>query len=207
MKPNRTSPALHRAYQQGGTLLGIIIGLVIGLSIAIAVALLITKSSTPFTNKGAKPADTPVTQITDPNKPLYGNKDAVKEAAKEVAQAAAQPRVAPEVPVDGATPAAAGTPAAAADKPADAGKAAPAQDDKFIYFLQAGAFRSHADAESARAKLALSGFEAQITETTSDTGTIYRVRLGPYAQADLMNRTKTKLSENGVDVAVIRTPK
>ena len=66
--------------QSGGTILGIIIGLVIGLSIAVVVAVMITKSSTPFTNKLGinKNSDAPSIQLTDPNKPLYGN------SAKEI---------------------------------------------------------------------------------------------------------------------------
>ncbi|MDO9192186.1 MAG: SPOR domain-containing protein, partial [Undibacterium sp.] len=69
--------------------MGMVIGLVIGLGIAVAVALLITKSSTPFTNKSGKvdKTDAPVTQMQDPNKPLYGNKEAVKDGVKDFAKA------------------------------------------------------------------------------------------------------------------------
>ncbi len=203
--------------QHGGTLLGLIVGLVIGLAIAVAVALLITKSSTPFTNKGAKPADAPLTQTQDPNKPLYGNKDAVKDAAKDVAKPKA-----PEVVANPPTTATASVkapdakvdtkPAVAAQekteaKPADATKAGDAVDEKFVYYLQAGAFRDQADAESARAKLALIGFEARVSEKPSDNGTLYRVRIGPFNQIETMNRMRAKLSENSVDVAVVRTAK
>lgn len=206
--------------QHGGTLLGLIVGLVIGLAIAVAVALLITKSSTPFTNKGAKPADAPLTQTQDPNKPLYGNKDAVKDAAKDVAKPA--DAKAPEVVANPATTATAPVkapdakvdtkPAVAAQekteaKPADATKAGDAVDEKFVYYLQAGAFRDQADAESARAKLALIGFEARVSEKPSDNGTLYRVRIGPFNQIETMNRMRAKLSENSVDVAVVRTAK
>lgn len=201
--------------QQGNTFTGIIIGLVIGLGIAVAVALLITKSSTPFTNKGGKSdkPDQPVTQLQDPNRPMYGKPDAIKEAAKEQAkdaavtkpadaapaQAAARP---PEVKVE-TKPAQEKTAAdKASEKTADA-----AADDKYIYFLQAGAFKEQADADSARAKLALIGFEAKVTEKNSDTGTMYRVRVGPINSAETMNRMKAKLSENGVDVAIVRTAK
>jgi len=85
--------------------------------------------------------------------------------------------------------------------------AADAGDDKFIYYLQAGAFRELADAESARAKLALLGFEANISDRATDTGVLHRVRLGPYNQVETMNKVRGKLSENGVDVAVVRNQK
>ncbi|GGC86161.1 SPOR domain-containing protein [Undibacterium terreum] len=213
----KLSASLRR--QQGGTLLGLIIGLVVGLAIAVGVALLITKSSTPFTNKGNNKADMPTSQLLDPNKPLYGNQNAAKEAAKDLANQANTPKApAPEVvetravPVEKpAAPAVAVVKPAAEPKAADAAPAAAkaegGSDDKFVYFLQAGAFREQADAESVRAKLALLGFEAKISERTSENGNLYRVRIGPFAQVETMNRMRAKLSENSVDVAVIRTAK
>jgi len=225
--------------QQGNTFIGIIIGLVIGLVIAVIVALAITKGSTPFTdkaNKAGKAAEPTSGQIADPNKPMYGNKDAAREAAKDFvhepqqpAPAGAQPAPAPApqppaadplqavvnkiqgTPADKAKPAAPTAPTASnvtavppAAKPA---AAADSGDDKFIYYLQAGAFREVADAEAARAKLALLGFEANISDRASDTGVLHRVRLGPYQQVEAMNRVRSKLSENGVDVAVVRNQK
>ena len=190
--------------QAGNTPLGVVIGLVIGLAIAVVVALLITKTSTPFTNKNGKADKTeiPVTQMQDPNKPLYGNKDAAKEAAKEFVKATDSSK-APETPeVKPEIKPGVKTPALPAEKQAtDTG------DDKYIYFLQTGAFREVADAESARAKLALIGFEARVSEKPSDTGNLYRVRIGPFSQLETMNQMRRKLSENSVDVAVVRTTK
>lgn len=185
--------------------MGVVIGLVIGLSIAVAVALLITKTSTPFTNKNGKAdkADVPVTQMQDPNKPLYGNKDAAKEAAKEFVKATDSSKAAEAVEAKPETK----TPVVSAEKPAAEKQVADGGDDKYIYFLQTGAFRELADAESARAKLALIGFEAKVSEKPSDTGNLYRVRIGPFNQLETMNRMRSKLSENSVDVAVVRTTK
>jgi len=242
----RSAPAQH---QQGNTLIGIVIGLVIGLGIAVVVALAITKGATPFTDKGkaGKPADPTPGQVADPNKPMYGNKDAAREAAKDFANktpaAPAAGSVAPPAPAapapaapapdqlqqvvnkinasdapvaakapaskPPAAPAAASnvTPTPTGAAAANANKAADAGDDKFIYYLQAGAFRELADAESARAKLALLGFEASVSDRTTDTGVLHRVRMGPYNQVEAMNKVRAKLSENGVDVAVVRNQK
>ncbi|UGQ47024.1 SPOR domain-containing protein [Massilia endophytica] len=204
--------------QQGNTLVGIIIGLVIGLAIAVVVALMITKGQSPFTDKAgkAKPADQASGQIADPNKPMYGNKEAVrnanrdfeKEPAKEApaadalqavvdkiqAQPSAGARPAPPPPVNSAAP------------PAQAAAPAPAApgEDKWVYYLQAGAFREVSDAESARAKLALLGFEASVSDRNTDTGVLHRVRVGPFTQVEDMNKVRSKLSENGIDVAVVR---
>lgn len=196
--------------QSGNTLTGIIIGLVIGLSIAVIVALVINKASTPFTNKNGKSdkADIPLAQMQDPNKPLYGNKDAVSQAAKELAASkaaeSAKPADALSAAANAAAPAsvaaAPATPIAAASKPE-------VTDDKYIYYLQIGAFKEVADAESARAKLAMIGVEANVSDKASDNGVLHRVRVGPFDSFDGMNKMRAKLSENSVETAVVRSAK
>lgn len=233
--PSKSSTAhsgTRAAGQRGGTLLGLILGLVIGLGIALAVALSITKTGLPFINKGAQPRAPESSSgaiVVDPNKPLYGNRDAAKEAAREVAKPAEEgapvllPAPKPEIKLEAkpeTKPAVAAKPAAeraaepgkapVVDKSAAAEKPAAKPDageEKFIYYLQAGAFREQADADNAKAKLALLGFEARVSERLSDSGTLYRVRVGPISQVETMNRIREKLSENGVDVAVVRSPK
>ncbi|MDE2427600.1 MAG: SPOR domain-containing protein, partial [Burkholderiales bacterium] len=147
------------------------------------------------------------------NKPLYSNKDAAKDAAKELSKEQSAAAKAPETaPPEAVTKPAEVKPEIKASveksvqKTVEAGKA-DSPDDKYIYFLQAGAFKEQSDAESARAKLALIGFEARVSEKTSDTGSVYRVRIGPFSQVEAMNRMRAKLSENGVDVAIVRTVK
>jgi cell division protein FtsN len=214
-----------RQYQKGGTFLGMIIGLVVGLGIAVVVALVITKSPIPFTNgKTLRPerAPDPVgDQIADPNKLLYGSKETARQAARDQKAADAGTAAAPDgqavgvPPVVAATPApapAAALPAVGADQPKNqVSSATPAPkldgDDKWIYYLQAGAFREQADAENARAKLALLGMEARVSEKQSDNGSLFRVRLGPYSKLDAMNRARAKLAENSVDAALVRVPK
>lgn len=200
MKPRQKN--LSR--QSGTMLMGVVIGLVIGLSVAVLVALVITKTSTPFTNKNGKTdkSDAPITQMQDPNKPLYGNKDATKEVAKEFVKAtdSSKPAVTPEVKPE--IKAEVKPPALPAEK-----QVVDTAEEKYIYFLQTGAFRELADAESARAKLALIGFEARVSEKPSDTGNLYRVRIGPFNQLETMNQMRRKLSENSVDVALVRTTK
>jgi cell division protein FtsN len=208
--------------QRGSTLVGIIIGLVIGLTLAVVVALVITKGTSPFVNKvkNDKASEASTGQISDPNKPMYGNASAAKEAAKEFAEpsasAAATPATAPTTPATAATPPGA-TPTPAPGKP----EARPPEDkldklidktiaknetpaeDKWVYFLQAGAFKEQSDAENTRAKLALLGVEASLSERTTDNGVLYRVRVGPYNQVEAMNKVRAKLIENGIDVSIV----
>lgn len=206
--------------QQGGTILGLIIGLIIGLGIALAVAVAITKTPMPFTDKSGrqKGFEPNGGEIPDPNKSMYRNKGAAKEAAKDF------PRKWPVLPESTATQKPAdkkpeirvearpdGKPMVieqAVDKPKAETAAAPdSADDKWSYYLQAGAFREQTDAESMRAKLALQGVEARISERHSENGVLYRVRVGPFGDLDAMNKVRGKLSDNGVDAAVVRIAK
>lgn len=194
--------------QSGNTLTGIIIGLVIGLSIAVVVALVINKASTPFTNKNGKSdkSDVPAAQMQDPNKPLYGNKDAVNQAAKEVAASKTAESVKPADALQAAATAAAPA-SVAAPAPAVAASKPEVADEKYIYFLQVGAFKEVADAESARAKLAMVGVEANVTDKAGDNGVLHRVRVGPFDSFDAMNKMRAKLSENSVESAIVRSAK
>lgn len=203
----------YRNRQAGGTILGIIIGLIIGLGIAVGVAMTINKVPVPFVNRNArteKPVETAPSQSVDLNKSLYGNREPAKEAAKEFVKEA-DPAAAAKTADKSADKADAKADDKAKKpdaKNADAKDAKDAAgDDKWTYYLQAGAFREQADAENTKAKLALLGFETRISERTADTGTMYRVRVGPFSQVDAMNKVRSKLSDNGVDVSVVRIPK
>lgn len=216
-----------RNKQLGGTILGFILGLIVGLGIAVGVAVVITKTPVPFLNKLGKQEKIPDLtpgQAADPNKPLYGNKEPAKEAAKDfakesdatppateadksVAKPADKPKTADKPDAKPADPKAGEIKAADGKDAKTAPPKADAADEKWIYYLQAGAFREQADAESTKAKLALSGFEASISERPSDNGPLYRVRVGPFNQIEALNRAKLKLSDNGMDVAVIRIAK
>jgi cell division protein FtsN len=199
----------YRNKQTGGTLLGIILGLIMGLAIALGVAITIKNTPLPFTNKLGKPdkiTEPSANQIADPNKPMYGSKDSAKEAAKDFAKKVEE-KAAEALP-GGINPENKAAPNLQGKAPlVDKSTAEKGADDKFTYFLQAGAFREQADAENTKAKLALMGFSAVITERDSDNGMLYRVRIGPFGQQETMNRMRGKLTDDGVDVAVVRVPK
>ena len=98
-------------------------------------------------------------------------------------------------PQQNGRPASASAPATAAG-PANSG-----------YLLQVGAYKTRADAEQQRARLALQGFEAKVTERGGGGITYYRVRIGPFAQFGDMNTVRQRLSDAGVDTVVIRFTK
>lgn len=84
--------------------------------------------------------------------------------------------------------------------PDDLPESAPTPTNQNLdYYLQAASFRSHSDAEKLRARLALKGFKS-ITQARSseEKGTLYRVRLGPYADKRKAKTAKNKLQRLGV---------
>lgn len=200
---NSILPILHR--QAGGTFLGLILGLIVGLGIAVLVALMITKSPMPFVNKVIKQERTELSsgQAADPNKPLYG-KDSAKDFASEQRSA---PELKPAETLPLPAPAELNTANKALAVAQDPSvKSDNASDNKWNYFLQTGAFREQAEAENARAKLALLGVEAKVSERVADNGILYRVRIGPITQVEAVNRMRGKLSDNGIDAAIVRVP-
>lgn len=102
----------------------------------------------------------------------------------------------------------AGKPAApvtTAPATAAAGAATPAASaDAFTYFVQAGAFRTPEDAESQRAKLAMMGITAEVTEREQSGRTVFRVRVGPFSQKPQADATREQLSASGMDAALVR---
>lgn len=98
--------------------------------------------------------------------------------------------------------------AAPAAKPAQPGSAAPtAGDANTGYFLQVGAYKTSGDAEQQRARLAFQGFESKVTQRDAGGVTYFRVRIGPFSKFDDMNSTRQRLSDAGIDTAVIRFTK
>ncbi len=87
------------------------------------------------------------------------------------------------------------------------GTAPSANDANTGYLLQVGAYKTAADAEQQRARLAFQGFESKVTQRDAGGVTYYRVRIGPFSKFEEMNTTRQRLSDAGVDTAVIRFTK
>jgi cell division protein FtsN len=114
---------------------------------------------------------------------------------------------APAATAAGSAPKSTSAPATAnAAKPG--ASAAPAPGDANTgYFLQVGAYKTAADAEQQRARLAFQGFESKVTQRDAGGVTYYRVRIGPFSKFEDMNSSRQRLSDAGVDTAVIRFTK
>ena len=204
------------AGQRGGFVLGLVVGLLVGLALALGVALYITKAPVPFLNKVPQrtveqdSAETERNRSWDPNAPLAGKAPRAAAAASGLVQAvpavvapAAAASAAPARP-PARDPAAllAGSPASASAAPARAAVA-----EGFTYFVQAGAYTRSDDAEQQRARLALLGQLAKVSEREQAGRTVYRVRLGPFGMREEADRLQTKLQEQGIEVQIVRVEK
>ncbi|WP_179216439.1 SPOR domain-containing protein, partial [Achromobacter xylosoxidans] len=72
------------------------------------------------------------------------------------------------------------------------------------YYLQAGAFRGENDAESLKARIILLGLPVAVQKAEVNGKSINRVRVGPFARLDDMNRARGRLGENKIETAVVR---
>lgn len=216
--------------QRGSTIVGIIIGMVLGLGAALAVAVYVTKVPVPFLNKNQNrsaqqdAAEVRKNQNWDPNAPLYGKNPAKALPPQAVVVPPPPPAVEPP-PAAVVPPLAAGAsskdPAAPAaiGRPPVARAPAPSGDplgdlasarsnspsaDPFLYFVQAGAFRSADDAEAQRAKLSLMGVEARVSEREQSGRQVFRVRVGPFERKEDADRSKERLDAGGLETALVR---
>jgi cell division protein FtsN len=188
------------ARQRGGFLVGLVVGLLIGLAASLAVALYVTKVPVPFINKvPQRTADQDAAEAErnknwDPNAAL-GNKAPAKPAAAGGAAAPVPPPAPAPTAAAPPAPAASVTPAPKPAKPGAGG---------LIFFAQAGAFTRPDDAEAQRAKLALLGLDARITEREQAGRTVYRVRIGPFEARAQADAALEKLQAAGVDSTLVR---
>ncbi len=81
------------------------------------------------------------------------------------------------------------------------------RDDPFNYFVQAGAYSRTDEAEQQRARLAMLGLEARVTEREQAGRTVYRVRVGPFSQKDQADRAKERLDSAAIETTLVRVQK
>lgn len=213
---SRPAPAAGRA--RGGTLLGFFIGLLVGIGAALAVAVYVTKVPIPLVDRGVQRK--PIQPDTEAERLKGWNPNAGLSNAKVPAPSPAAGADAAAAPPASDAAAAGGDARTATDQPkAEAGRdpiaeliqqrsGAAAADtpaaDPFVYYVQVGAFRSAEEAEAQRARLALQGFDAKVSEREQGGQRIWRVRLGPFngkVDAELMQE---RLRARQFDTALVR---
>ncbi|AKJ26907.1 SPOR domain-containing protein [Caldimonas brevitalea] len=208
--------------QRGGFFLGLIVGLLVGLALALGVALYVTKVPVPFVNKvPSRTAEQDAAEAErnrnwDPNTPLQGKTPARPQPTTPPASAEpALPSASAALPpglrqnsraADPARPGASAPAASTRDPAAILSGKLPGQasDASAVYFVQAGAYARVEEAEQQRARLAMLGYTARITEREQTGRTVYRVRLGPYEAQPEADAAKEKLAGNGIESALVR---
>ena len=216
-------------------MLGFILGLVIGLTVALGVAMYVTKVPMPFSNKNlSRSAEQDAVEAQknkdwNPNSAIQAKPASPPEGAADGAPANAAtplpndppmptaPAVAADPLADAAknkplagTPPTAATPQSAASQPVAPQTTAPKASntaDPFTYFVQAGAFKSAADADAQKAKLSMMGIESKVSEREQAGRIIYRVRSGPFDDKEQAEKIKSRLDSNGMDAALVRVQK
>lgn len=207
--------------QRGGFALGLVVGLLAGLALALGVALYITKAPVPFIDKVPQRtveqdnAEAERNKRWDPNAPLAGKLPPMPAPAASgpAAAAPATPPVAASAP--GTPPAArapASTPAAQAGSTRDpaailSGQSTDRAAETFVYFVQTGAFTRTEDAEQERARLAMLGYGAKVSEREQAGKTMYRVRTGPYATREDAEAVQGRLQAANIDARLVRAEK
>lgn len=180
-------------------LIGLMLGLVFGIAIAAGVAIYIARIPSPYTQntqseapKPKLPAATDTSAVAD-----TAAKSGVRPDEKkpytfyDILEGDKTPNV--EAPSPSAMPAHAESSAG---------------NDKTVFYVQAGAYQTEADADNQKATIALLGFEARVKPATlPDKGTVYRVRLGPFRSQDEATEAKTTLQDNGINASLIKIVK
>jgi cell division protein FtsN len=167
---------------RGSFMLGLGLGILLGLAVALVLAITINKAPVPFMDKVPQrtaeqdAAEAEKNRHWDPNIPLYGKG---LSAASAVAASASATAEAASVATSVAASAAGGWVLKAASA-----VSAHVGPDPFQYYIQVGAYARSEDAEQQRAKLAMSGLTARVTEREQTGRTVYRVRVGPFDARD-----------------------
>ncbi len=215
-----------------GFIIGLVVGLTVALGVAIYVTKMpipfMNKGQARSADLDAAEAEK--NKDWDPNAPLYGKKGAksgdkvdepkteAKPEPKQDAAAKVDPKstdplgdlakvkAAEPKPELKLKPEAKAPEAKLAEVKATDPKAAdakPATADPFIYFVQAGAYRSNDEAETQRAKTVMLGLDAKISERDQGGRTVYRVRVGPLDKTEA-ERVRAKLEAAHIDSAMVR---
>lgn len=215
-----------------GFIFGLVIGLGAALAVAVYVTKVpvpfLNKNAERGVDRDA--AESQKNKNWDPNSPLYGKSPArpttpvISGAVGGGDTSAATPSVSvtpatasvapPPLPATGRPAATESTKTASLGDPlGDLAKAkekekakaaAQASVDPFDYFVQAGAFRTQSDADAQRAKLAMLGWEARVSEREQNGRTVFRVRVGPFGKRDDAEQIKGKLDSAAVESALVR---
>lgn len=189
--------------------LWVLVGMLLGIGLMLVVlgkdwAPLLRKKNLPQPNPEAtapRESEPPVAEAKPPPKKNYDFYQVLPEAEVVIPDAELSAKAKAEKQAQQAR-ANATTPATTTPGSAPTGTAAPAAGARYV--LQTSSYPDPKAADEAKAKLALSGFSAQVQPVTINGKTWHRVRLGPYASASELEAAKKSLAENGISAIALK---
>ena len=165
---------------------GLLLGLLLGVGLSVAVAIFVTGGESPFVNQAEPPK-----AATAPDETA---------AAAPAEEQSGRPRFDFYTILPGSESQV--TEQEIRQKEAEASPSAPTSES---YFLQVGAFQTEQEADNMKAQLALLGLEAIVqTATIPEKGVWHRVRVGPFASLDQINKAREELVRNGFKADLIK---
>ncbi|MXS84495.1 SPOR domain-containing protein [Nitrosomonas sp. HPC101] len=200
-----------KTHKNGGSLwLGLFIGYTLGLASAIGVWLYISQAPSPFLNQGKEAQNQPSGKSARQSLPF----SAEKKAAPDTRQAETDGsrfdfyKILPGIE----EPSAEDTfdlaplpPIAATTRKTPEKIPEKAAIPKDRYYLQAGSFRNSGDAERMKAELAMLGVVASVQTGKIDGNVlVHRVRVGPFAKMEELDRVRASLQSNGMMTSLVR---
>ena len=191
----RQSSALSSS-QSGGMLMGVVIGLLVGVGLALLVAWYLTRS---------QPQEKP--GIRAPSAPSFMKPVPQKADKEEEETSVAPPKVDLNRPLQGK-----GVGSGAPDPIAEIATGKISEPKPEIkpdtqFYVQTGVFNQRADADAQKATLAMQGIQTQLSESSVDGTTVWRVRIGPFTSIEDTASTRSKLTIIGIKPTVIRVNK
>jgi cell division protein FtsN len=185
-----------RKREEGNFLAGMGVGVLLGLAVSLGIAFYLNRTPIPFMTGKPKQADKNGAAAKPP-------------AIAGLPQGGAAPAPAPEKPKFDFYRILPGSEEQVTEKEIRErlrAKAGGQQDAaKDVYFIQAGSFQNPAEADNQKARLAILGFESSVEPANlPDKGTWYRVRMGPFAKLEDINRVRQVLAQSGIDASLIK---
>ncbi|MCE2916490.1 MAG: SPOR domain-containing protein [Rubrivivax sp.] len=234
-EPPTSRPARRGSFVLG-VVVGLLIGLALALGVALYItkAPVPFIDKVPQRTAEQDKAEAEKNRNWDPNAPLGGRPTPrpALAGASAAGTVGALPAASAPSAVVAATPAAVVAPPVAASAPRSArdpaailaGSASPGPTqtpptvptpapavapvaDNFVYFVQAGAYGRNEDAEQQKAKLALLGQTARISEREQSGRVVYRVRVGPFPRRDEADALQQRLTDNAIESQIVRVEK
>ena len=73
-----------------------------------------------------------------------------------------------------------------------------------VWYLQAGSFRDKQRADELQTRLTALGFKCDIQVLTVNNINYHRVRVGPFADNEVMQESRQKLDELGIEIQLLK---